>query len=984
MSWPLNGANQPQQCCPPAQRIGLTNPYTPHAAHPVRFQQRNRNLTALAVTNPNDPGGVESLASIAANEHARRQAFVNASQATTNCLKNAIITLNSAQANVLKADKQSAFGQNNNDGAFAFTVPFAEPISCVLSNRFVYGQLRSWEIALQARCIRDPQSALSLVNAPVNHEPLIGEEDYSLPISELYNVTCDRRALNLPLSGSRCPPILLPLTLTRIERVVAFHWQRTSDSVRQLAASGGCDDDIDSSCKALPLYAFRTTEEHGYAPGLRFTLVLPSKVDDDCYEPDNADEFVVVQSAEHDPREFVALRCKRRLCSARLARVFDPWDTNGSECRKYGCDDTAPWIDAPVPNAALVFLQQGQRQSAKKPTKKSRNSQSAECNLDNFDEPCLHPSGVFWACDYAENGVLAFSYVSPATTPLQLTSFVNGTIRAQHYFGNDFFNEAGVHVLYDITIDQYIVINGLGERTYVRSLLGDETGSSATALNFPLQRSAMVASECALEYKQTYLERVLNGFHYFRVIKGHNDRFFVRLEHESEESAPWVAVTVPPACYPARLFVLALQKALDDAFDCKIKFVVEHRVFNTQSLLKARQIFQSQSGNWRKTTQPLPTPNAGPYADLTFAITIEADCVFSLAFGKDDCSAQFANLIDFEPRAIYELASIYTSRPLSLDCADERIVRKWLGNATDQCCAHASVCPRRQYEARVEPSQGMVTLQQRVQRPFRVLRSDFCDGVLRVKIEPRADCGTEADVFFCEGDILIASRHNPLSSSACCDEEVLVAIVGEHSVDQFDVSHDPFPECDQFWLWSMPVGFNLHLHPREPAANSTLNYADKEKSAIEQTASQANALTRYLGFFDPSTKIGSFCYTSDQVPGSIIDESVLVQIPELLPLATSESRDTLFSPDSPFDQAMTQYYAQLLLDRGTGVYRAYPATVAPLPEPSAPRDVLPAAGAPGVTWPNKISVQLFRPDGSVYNLHANPFVVAFELVFTRQ
>ena len=81
---------------------------------------------------------------------------------------------------------------------------------------------------------------------------------------------------------------------------------------------------------------------------------------------------------------------------------------------------------------------------------------------------------------------------------------------------------------------------------------------------------------------------------------------------------------------------------------------------------------------------------------------------------------------------------------------------------------------------------------------------------------------------------------------------------------------------------------------------------------------------------------------------------------------------------------MTQYYAQFLLNRANGLYRASPALVAPLPDLSAPRDLLPAKGSSGVPCLQSVTVQLLRPDGSAYSTHGNPFVVTFELIYVRK
>lgn len=970
----------------PTKRIGLTDPLTPHAAHPARFQQVQQQRTAQAVYNTNDAGGEASLASLAAQEQARRRMFVSSSQSCGAGLKNVLVTLDSSRADVLSCTEEACADGKSECGT-TFNVRLETPMTEMLGNRFVYGQVRSWELALQQTCTEDKERALAIVHAPVNGEPLTSEEVYSLPISEQYAITPQRQALYLPLSGSRFPEVLLPLTLARIERIVAFRWHRGHSGARRLANIDDDDLDCGSDDSRLPLYAFRTAEAHGFAPGLRFSLVLPSKLDDDPYEPDNADQFVVVDTgysvdpvnAGHwlDCREFVALRCKRTACAAREARVFDPWDAQGSECRKYGCEETAPRIDAPMPNAALFRLRHNtehgsMRKKAGRIGKEDRLGKQEERH--NKDKDLWDDKDVFWVL---QDDNCVFAYVPPATNPKQLAYLANGALRAQAYCGCDVFDDLGIQVRYEPTVDQFIASDARGTLVQMRSLFGDDCGAAST-LNFPLTRSGMVVSECALDYKQAYLERAVTGFHYFNVQENVNDLFLVRLDADSNNYVP---VEIPEACYPARFFVQAVQKALNDAFGTQAVFRVDYRVFERNSLLAARaEIQRTGSANG---LQALRAPRIDPYTSLVFAVTIEADCAFSLSFA---CSrgAAFANLIDYDAQQVYELKNFYTSRSLSLEFSDERLQREWIASVRRNCALDCVPCPRRTYTARVNEAQGSVTLQQRIQRPYRVCKVDKCGNAVRVQIVHDSNTHSNEKVLFCQNDVLIAARTNPLAKNACCAEEVLVSVAREHSVFEFDLCDDPFPEDGEFWLWAMPVGFNLHLNGSAPRNESAFNYFDSQKSAIPQRVASANVVTRFLGFQRPTTRSGAFRYTSDQTPASVIDESILVQVPQLLALATSESRETLYTPQSPFDSAMTQYYAQLLLDRATGIYRAYPALVSPLPNWSAPRDLLPASGASGVPCLQSMTVELLRPDGNPYRARNNPFVLTFELIYVRK
>lgn len=956
----------------PQKRLGRTDPLHPKAFHPARFQQKQRERMALAVTNPADPGGSGSLAAKAAEEAARRRLFVAASSSCTGGLKHVLVSLNAGTANAARLQLQKTKDGDDTQSLYAavrFGVTLPNPMTDLVAHQLVYGQIKSWELDLLFGCKREPERVRALVDAPINHEPVFGEDRYVLGVSEVFSITCERRIVHFDVGGA-CPPLELPLTLVPLERAVRFDARRVQKPLR------GAPDDSDT----IALYAFRTRRPHGYVPGLFFFASVPAAASDGGTDAvlQNAERFLVLD-VNCDCFEFVAMACPAAPeCAARQARVFDPFDV---ECAatpsKFGR------VPIELPPACRAALSDG----------------------------CVNTCGDECACvDFQEDA--AFLYVPPATTPQQLARFVNGVLDGRALCGDEVYERVGIEVDYDALIDQY-VIKSARNCTLRRSLFGNAACGTGTSLNFPLSRKVMLATECSLEQKQRYLQRVLSHVFFFNVQRNVNDRFQVRLECGSNAETAWRTIVVPPACYAARFFVQALERALNQAFagDAPL-FRVRYELFDTEKLVQARvtyakaQLSALQRGDGHVGGNLFNAANravasglvSGPYRNLTYAIIIEAvdeRCLFSLHF---DFIA-FANLIDFDAHERYELQSAYASRPLSIGCSTPGLQRRWLTHAKEQCGAEAnnnntndvqcSVCPRRKYDARVDLACGLVTLEQRIQRPFRVRRvaSDQFDVLVQVVYDIEL-------VLFCVGDAVLASKTNPLcpppsllhnetrncNAPECAADEQLLIIVGETQHNRFALSFDPFPGCDEWWVWTMPVGFNVHLHRDAPSDDACKSYFDTEKSRALRVVSQNNAVTRYLGFLSPTTRSGAFCYQSDRPPATLVDEALLVRVPELLPLAISEARNTLYAAPSPFDARLSEYYSQLLLDRSSGEYRAGSYTTGSLAQAEA-------VGAPGSSHVNclqHMTVQLLRPNGDVYQAQGNNFQLTFELVYQQQ
>ena len=942
----------------------------------------------------------QSLAQRGAIVPALAAASANGGASSQRSLGHVLVTVDSTLANACdtgdgKSDPKSGVDAQIAHERATFNVKLPSRICNLLGHRLVYGQIRSWEIALLQCLQNNPARLEALLIASPNLQPIAGQDRYALGVTELYNITPQRKTVRFTVAGSRCPSIDLPLTLVDVERVVAFHAAVSPCLPPSLGDS--------QQFPATPLfYAFRTRKPHHYVPGLTFFAVTCNGENPVLA---NGTRLVVIESGalgdyqQCDCFEFIAAvcDCDQGGCCSRQARVFDPF--NDSIIDQRYCVD--------IDNQVLFALRNGCAFASHEDDANAIVSSSDDEQSETDAQHCQSEDKCnIVGCVESGKHQSIFAYVPPPTSPQQLTFLVNGTLSALACYGYDIFDRLRIQVSYDASIDQYAIEGAPSVQQpigciYQRSLFDDEC-CAVNSLNFPLSRKVMVATECVLEAKERYLNDLVNSVYYFTVKTGVNDSFSVHLECGDGDGKK--AITVPSGCYTARLFVEALQDALNQAFVGDAEFRVDYRLFATEQLVSAgnayRQLLKSakphvSTSAVEQALQSALLRNATPYTNVSFAIFIsttktcgdgEHGPLFSLHLNQDAVARRFARLIDFDADGVYELQNLYASQSVvnAVGCVSRGHLLRWIGKLTSvQCCDGGeevcAPCPRRRYEVQVERACGIVTLRQRIQRPFLVRRDDAKRCVSIVSVDDGKDTCAP---LLCIGDVVLLSKENPLCTLyEKCNDDLLAVVESQQDIDSFCLSCVP-EDCQEFWVWSSPVGFNVHLHRDNVANQCSTNYGDSEQIVQRPAAAQRNAVTRYLGFDKPTTLTGAFCYRSDHSPASIIDESILVDVSTLKSLAQSEARNSLYAAISPFDQCTTEYYAQLLLDRATGLYRTFPALTMPLPQPSAPADVLPARGASSLDPPNHLSVDLRRPDGCVYFRYGNDFTLTFQFIFS--
>jgi hypothetical protein len=977
----------------------------------------------------------QSLAALAAAEHSSRRRMAdqfargasgivgndNCAASALVCTsknKHVLIMVDASQADASRWCAGNEKGGNDAQAALetvTFTVRLPTPMTDLIAHRLVNGQVRSWEIDLLLRCQRDPKRVEALIEAPVNAAPIVGEDRYVLGISETYPITNQNRTIRFDISASAfnggCPALDLPLTLVQLESVAWFATCLDNNSNWEGARVG--EESI--------VYIFRTRQPHGYVPGLLFFFVSSGCTDfNDCNAPRDADRFLVLDATQCGDEcfEFLALRCcsaAENDCNARRARIFDPFD---QECRfprcgrlhvdvPVHCQECLRGYECPCPSQSVFCPVPVENENSH-----CLGCMRFDCAANEENGEAIREKGGCDRCSKPRKCCCcAYLYIPPPNTPTQVALLVNGVL---DHIDEPAYDALSIVVDYDPLIDQFNTrVGATNQTTPSRSLFGDRCGGAQT-LNFPLARKTMVASELTPEARQQYLQRTLSHFYYFPVQRCVNDRFYVRFE--CAESQCLVEVVVPPANYAARFFVQALQTALDEAFKAPNMFSVRYELFDTEQLVQAQLDFCKQQSCRKPATSAMfapagnccPSLRTGPYTSLTFCIFIESThCnLFSLQFDCSEQSRAFARMIDYDPQHRYQLQTAYAGNALApggcsaAGCGGG--IGGWFDFACKAPCCVTSGCntagcvpstadycapaPRRTYTARVDPATTFVTLEQRIQRPFQVsrlgksLESPHC-GV-RYQIVPSAQPGCNPQPLFCAGDVVIVSTRNPLcppSGALCGVDEVLDVIVSEQRYDEFTLGNDPFPQAQVVWIWTAPVGFNVHLHRAEPPSNdSAMSRYDAEKGYEQRKASQSSVVSRWLGFASPATKSGAFCYTSDQFPASIVDESLLVRVPSLL--CVSESRNTLYSPVSPFDNCVTEFYAQLVLDRNAAQYRTYPSLTSPQPQ----LPILQKAMSGQTTAIDRLTVSLVRPDGTVYHACGYDLNLTFELTYVNK
>lgn len=970
----------------------------PAAYSPFRHAQRARQLTAQAVDDPCDAGGAGSLAARAAYEQARRKKLAE-SASCTSVIRTAIVDFVSTQSNAAPACERGIATRPGVVGSMSLRL--GDPMTNLLGHTLLYAQISSYELRELRRqqAVAPPCADVPLVDLPINAAaPSCRQEQYALTISEVYTIDdCNRVVELVPNKAA----IALPRTLTRVRSLA-----RLSDAAA-------------STCCAEPVYVLRTECAHDYVPCMIFYLLvggalartpLQSECDsgDAACDPlkpgaatmcllvldvidDNAVLVKHVGTVCAEPPSFQPLtsRSARAIRGQRPSHVFvscgsfcPERERCAADAADHCTDDGQEWLSwdehtimheaeeafgAGDPAFPYVTLYQV-------PSCSSTITPSS----DKDCAPCAK-----LACELPSPCGATFAYIPPPTSPEQLAQLIDGVVASIRATSHDPLVVSGVN--YEPQVDMYQVHLCDGGFLRYRTLLSPDTSS----LNFPLRRLAMVATEQCDASKQHYLQRVLDSSHWFVVRAGENDTFRAALfalpppPHckplaTTCQTTTCADIVLPAGCYSGADLASLLQQLLSHVLGAP--FVVQYRVYNAASTPPQQQDF-GQSKN-------------APYAVQAFAFTIAlvpdgspATTVFTLYLGS---SPHFASLIDYEARS-------YTR----VRCTTGRLLAA-LG-ICDPCPPEAVrlPCPRRRYRAFVDASCGRTTLQQCPVPPIACMwpteSADCvvlsCDGCSADACDPGADQAAcdEYCLPLCRGDVVWLPATNALCDSCPCDEVPLMGavVVQVDPVIDTNASPDdlhvqylvrthlsgstiPTPQNHNVCLLASPVGFNVHLHPAVPPVAS--NNLKPNVSSNERTAAQLSAVARWLGFNDPATRSGERSYTSGSGGIVLLDDYILLLIPELCTIGVSEQRATYYNQLSPFNDVLEEVYAVLVLDRGTLTYRfssdrfgsdAFVRVVQML----APQST-------GQTCPPTLSFQLLRPDGSAYETGGSPLVAS--------
>lgn len=199
---------------------------------------------------------------------------------------------------------------------------------------------------------------------------------------------------------------------------------------------------------------------------------------------------------------------------------------------------------------------------------------------------------------------------------------------------------------------------------------------------------------------------------------------------------------------------------------------------------------------------------------------------------------------------------------------------------------------------------------------------------------------------------------------------------------------------DTVLLEPSPVGFNLHLHSAEPPEQS--NNRKDSITSFDRVSSQRSAVSRWLGF-RPLTRSDRTSYTADGSAEALVDEVLLLRIPELCTTGLSESRGAHYTQLSPFEDVLEEHYAILLLDRPRAVYRYDGTLTAGLATSSSARVAAAISQAVrqgmeqhanavtlsgSMVRPAFVSFVLLRPDGTPYGTGGFPLSASLEVVYS--
>ena len=627
----------------------------------------------------------------------------------------------------------------------------------------------------------------------------------------------------------------------------------------------------------------------------------------------------------------------------------------------------------------------------------------------------------------------AVAYIGCSTCPKQLADFVNNVVECGVYSGQAMHNVRGV--TYDALQDEYCVTHEDGSSTFTKNLLGDSNHYAT----FALSRNAMLATQKCPSAKELYLNRALRGGYYFSVECGVNDTLplFIHIKECSKVVA--LVVRLPVGFFKADEFTLcfaeALNKAVADMYRSCFCFCVDFASHPAERLVQWRD---SGLRNPAATTADAYEARA-----FSFVIRNKKPHRFALDFGSASQLASLLDFpAERTPfahaqgsRAIRPILELRENSKKSLClrdfgpnwCHRQKLRATYCANV-DPCtgvttlrqkslnslycgsidvemvpCLAAALSnagPDNEIEipeslcvANNEKSDG-----EQCEAPCAVYLDDCDDDGSSSDEEDCTDTGCFTYLVFqlphtdcdpailplCAGDV-VWLRCGECAIAACvarvwrhcCDavhykvalhyqpKKLRAALLGDEGGD----------DCPTLKLRMTlePVGFNLHLNP---GRTTSFKEHDGLPRLVKSTHSAAS---KWLGFYSAQTKSGRTVYASDSCAQSLLDERLILIVPEINECGRTVPR---YAAESEQNDALVKHYGVLNLDRVAGVYR-YDNTSDSLSGAcygcgaNSCQCVESSAKAAVKT----LSFHLLRSDGSAYDTCGEPLVASVELCF---
>jgi hypothetical protein len=174
------------------------------------------------------------------------------------------------------------------------------------------------------------------------------------------------------------------------------------------------------------------------------------------------------------------------------------------------------------------------------------------------------------------------------------------------------------------------------------------------------------------------------------------------------------------------------------------------------------------------------------------------------------------------------------------------------------------------------------------------------------------------------------------------------------------------------------IGFNLHLNPAVTETTALENALQPVQQSCQ------SAVSRWLGFRNARTLSQRVYYTSDSCVQSLLDERLILCIPEINNVGSKQPR---YGVQAPSDTVLTRHYGVLTLDRPRGVYKydnSVDSTTGMIDQFLCNNDacangcnVTAAGNAPTLC----LSFHLLRSDGSAYVSCGDTLVASVEICY---